>query len=518
MIFARSLSRTEGCFSLYIPRSDFLTGRSSSSHLPYIDSSRRIRVPRGGPSPADGDSAPSGAVLPPVESLTFESRFQAKAADCLARCDFGPSHRDEAAISRKTDALTAIMRATETPGDAVRFPPAIVRSLLDLVCANVERPLRLIDSCLVITEDFQPFPDPEWEHLGIVYQILIKFYDCVPQCPMVDLPFIRRVLKQIGSRDEREQLAIRHVVSRFAIHERREALPALFTALAMELSVWESSPNFMFAASVLLGIATDFVTDFPGSPRIARPLVSHCLSLLSAPSFFFFRTPFLKFLIALLEADSGYGFPILKAAFHFWPQLSAAKQSCFLRLFSLAIPKLTAKQLSLVAPRLLALLSASIESPFARAAESALGLLVERSFKVFLMTKVRSILPAVYDSIRNVAAHHWNNEVRAAAARMLDTFAGLDASVCRDLARGNRPAPDATAQKMVAWMQIADAASANGFASGSKFPEISRLFGNVMLQRPQARTPPIARIGGLGGTHVSAKRPISSRRAKTDVM
>jgi hypothetical protein len=240
----------------------------------------------------------------------------------------------------------------------------------------------------------------------------------------------------------------------------------------------------MCAATVVIEVATSFVADFPASLQPARPLFGLCLSLLSASSFFFFRAPFFKFSTALLEIEPSYAFTVFKASFRFWPQLSAAKQVCFLGLFSLAIPKLSAKQLKLITPRLLSLLSESIESPFARVAESALTLLIERSFKTIL---IRTILPAVYGAIKDASCCHWSNAVRTGAARMLDTFAGLEARLFRGLARGTCPLADSATQKMVAWMQIADAASANGFSSGSKFTEIAELFGAADGAAPRSR-------------------------------
>jgi hypothetical protein len=334
----------------------------------------------------------------------------------------------------------------------------------------------MIDPHFVVTDDVAPFPDPEWEHLAIVYQILIRFQELSPRCPLINPNFLKILFKQITTRDQREQNAIIQVVIQFSSQARPQVFSSLFAALLTELNVSESSPNYMFGATVVLGITTLFIKEFPSWLRYVVPLIQRCVAFLTAPCFLFFKTAYFNFLTTLISVDQGFTGKILKAAVRYWPYMASSKQPWFLKVFALTLPKLSLRQHANLTPRLALILSEAIRSLSARVSEAALNCLNDRGMEVFMVSNLRLILPGIYEAIMETGSSHWNNEIRDLARKTASKLATMDSKLYYEVAHSDGYWNKADAMKMQAWTEIVDAAARNGVAVDKQMAQIRRLF------------------------------------------
>jgi serine/threonine-protein phosphatase 2A regulatory subunit B' len=350
-----------------------------------------------------------------------------------------------------------------------------------MIRANVDRPLQTISPFLVITDDVLPFPDPEWEHLSVVYQILIRFQEIVPRCQMIDLAYVKMIMRQIGTRDEREQNSIAQVVVQFAVQARNLALSALSNAVMAELANWESSPNYMFAATVVLSITTVLVRECPHSLKFAATLVQGCVALLAAPCLLFFRAGLFNFISALLSADPTFTPKVLSAAIRFWPCMASSKQSFFIKLFTITLPKLSLRDHANLTPKVVAIVSEAIQSASTRVVEAALNFLGDRSMETFLANNLRRVLPAIFEALREAGSHHWNHEIRDLARKASGRLAAIDPRIYHEIAHTEGPWSERNTAKMQTWIQIAEAGPPNA----KKCAEIRRIFASH--DRPTGR-------------------------------
>jgi serine/threonine-protein phosphatase 2A regulatory subunit B' len=416
-------------------------------------------------------------VLPPIESADFDSVFQAKLNQCSIRCDFGPNGTDPSARRLKTRDLTDILRMIDTYQDARRLRPEQVSAVVAMARANLERPLAPIDRRYLITDDVQPFIDGEWEHVGIVYQILRRLQEIRGRCEELDIGFLRMILKQIGSCDERAQTPILAIVQQYCAQRKPAPFYSVFAALAAELLIWESSPNYMFAALSALLIATAIVREYPASLKFIGPMLDRVVPLLTAPNFVFFRHAFFDFAVTLLEGDTHFGVKLLGLAVQFWPTNETAKQISFFKLFALVIPRLSARQFSPIVPRILRVIASSIESLSSRVAEAAFLFLTDRGMDFLVRGNPRAVITAVCAPIRQAAAMHWNADIRQQAERATTKLMKLDPPLWAEVSASGRASKDN--QKLHAWFQIAGAAARNGYQLGKKCGDIAKLFGGA---------------------------------------
>jgi hypothetical protein len=415
--------------------------------------------------------------LPYFESEDFELRFGITLSQCHQRFDFTDPDANLAGKANKSEDLMHILKLVESPGRAKQFPATIIQSLLDMIRANVYRPLIQIHRQMVITDDILPFADAEWEHLKIVYQILVRFQEAVPRCPLIDLSFMKTILKQIGSPDDREHSGIVQIVMHYAVQARQSGMVPLFEALIQELYSWEVSPNYIFAVTVVLEIVTCFLKEFPGFLNCARPLIDHCLPLLTAPSFLFFRTSYFNFLTTIHATEQPFAMQVVTIAVRYWPYHASSKQSLFLKILSIALPRLSLRQMGPVGPKVLSVISGAIQAESSRVAEDALTLLMERNLETFIVSNIHVIFPAVHGAIRNAAVNHWSLEIRDLAKKTLNTLLRLAPRLFQDLWRREGSQPDPEMWKLQSWLQIAEAASPSGASTKLNIAEISQTFG-----------------------------------------
>jgi hypothetical protein len=346
-----------------------------------------------------------------------------------------------------------------------------------MVRLNLDRPLPIVDRRFLVTEDIQPFTDPDWEHLALVYQILRRFQDLHGRCTEVDLPFLKMLFRQLGSQDEREQTAIILTVEQFYSHWCGASLTLFFAALSSELMLWESSPNFMFAVNTALSIVITISREYPGALKNVEPMCDRIQQLLTAPSFLFFRNTFFSFVIALINFNPDLSLRFLEFALQFWPHRATAKQLCFFKLFALAIPRLYARHTFALLPRILGALAFSIRSSSARIAESAFIFLLDRGMDFFFSANVRAVITALFPAIRHACETHWSQDVREVAERAVIKFTNCDPRLCMEVVSPTVIRADTRA--MQTWVRVAETAAINGYRLGRKLGEITRTFGGA---------------------------------------
>jgi hypothetical protein len=300
---------------------------------------------------------------------------------------------------------------------------------------------------------------------------VIRIQEVLPRCPEFDINCLRAILKQIGSRDEREHAAILQIVEGYCSPVRMPPLTPLFSALAAELQEWEMSPNYMFAILGVLSIVTAVIRNLPGSLKFAAPLIDHCLTLLTVPSFLFFRHAFFGLVTAVGAIDPRFSERVLDAAIRFWPRSASLKQAAFIRLFGIALPRLSPHQANALMPKVLSTLAGAICVPSTRVSEAALILILERTLDSFIAVNARAAMCALYAPLHSAMADHWSAEVRDLAEKAGLKLSKSDPKLWGDLATLGRRENKAAH----GWARIAHVALWNGHTI-AKVGEIAKAF------------------------------------------
>jgi hypothetical protein len=416
--------------------------------------------------------------IPAIDSDDFERAFLAKLAQCSTRCHFWHEDTDRDARRIKSRDLADILHLLDVPADFRKLPPPLLHALLSMARANVDRALPLIDAQYLVTDDLQPFVDPEWEHLGLVYQIVRRFQEVHPRCPEFDDRFVKMLVRQIGSRDEREHAALLQIVLHCCVVSRTLVAPVL-SALATEIAVWESSPNYMFAVTAVLLIVTGLLRECPVAVKAAGPLISRCLQLITDRNFLFFKNAFYGMAVVLLNVDAGYAAAMVAPAIRFWPHAATVKQAVFFRIFLMAIPRLHTKAANALLPKLFPILASSIASPCARVCEGAIAFVMDRSLEGFIAANARTVIPAIYPALLEASVQHWSAEVRDDAEKAAAKLGKWDPRISGEVSDNGAGEARAESRTMQKWVQVAEAASRNGHHLGRKLREIAFTFGGA---------------------------------------
>jgi hypothetical protein len=254
-------------------------------------------------------------------------------------------------------------------------------------------------------------------------------------------------------------------------------LAPIFETLASELMLWESSPNYMFAADAALSIALAIARDHPGRLKYIEPIYGRIQPLLTAPSFLFFRSAFFPFVMTLINFDPAFSLTFMELALRFWPHRATSKQVCLFRLFAVAIPTLAERHSSALLPRLLGALASAIESSSARVAEAALAFLLDRGLDFFISANARAVIAALFPAIQRASETHWSADARELAGRASAKLTKCDPRCCAEVSAPTAIRPDSRAMQV--WVKVAEAAARNGHHLGMKLGQIARAFGGA---------------------------------------
>jgi hypothetical protein len=168
--------------------------------------------------------------------------------------------------------------------------------------------------------------------------------------------------------------------------------------------------------------------------------------------------------------------------------MASSKQSFFLKLFLIILPKLSLRNHANLTPKVVAIVSEAIQSPSGKVVEAALNFLGDRSTETFLVNNLEAVLSGVFEALREAGSQHWNHEIRDLARKASGRLAALDPRIYHEIAHTEGPWNERNTAKMQTWMQIAEAGPPNA----SKCAEIRRIFGN-QGRRPVRRESKLAR-------------------------
>jgi hypothetical protein len=418
--------------------------------------------------------------LPPVQSPLFPTQFLVKLRQCSIRCHFRDNDAGSSVKALMTNDLSDILRVIESPSDSFRLTGQQVAAVLSMVSANLVRAVPLIsDECLSIDNASSTFFDPEWSHLHLVYQILIRLLSPVPSVPEISLSFIRTVLGQAGSPDRRELVFISRVVQRFVQHPQ-ERLSRIWPMLESVLSVWSDTTNFPFAAGCVLAVTADLLNEFGLAGFSLQFFKRSILPLASCMNFNIFRVSYTMVVTEVAKFIPAMAPTILAVMLRHWPNFNVVKQMAFLKVIAFVLPPGPKCLFASLLPAAVDLVARCISGPTQKPAERALELVLGGTLDFLLQQKDRVFFTNIYSAVLTASRRHWDADIRQFTTRVITYLSKIDPVTSRDL-EGSGSVRAWTARddpKTHSWTVIARTAARNntGLRLGTKLAEILKTF------------------------------------------
>jgi hypothetical protein len=372
-------------------------------------------------------------------------------------------------------------------------------------------------SCfLMVADESGPFYDPEWQHLGPVYQILLRLQGIVPHCPEFGIPLIKALLGQMGSPDERERDAICQFVQCFVISHVR-SWPTVLQALSAALPLWTPTGNCMVAVSVVLSVYQFVLKELGSNSKATKPFFdSTILPLLTSHYFGYFHKQFTAIAAHLISVVPRTAGNVLQLVIRYWPHTRLCKQAAFIRIIALVLGSFSNSIPTGLIHRLFMIIACCITAPAGRVCDVALRLFAEPPLELFIRENSATLFPIVFAPIVKVSRSHWSPEVRDVAKMTLGLLGRFEPRLYHDLSQAtDAPAARQDDRQLQAWRLITQAAVRRdpSIRLGQKMAELMKLFcltapgaDGHPLRKPTI-SPPLTQNATLLGARTPVLRP-----------
>jgi serine/threonine-protein phosphatase 2A regulatory subunit B' len=445
--------------------------------------------------------------LPAVTASNFASLAIQKCDQCSIRCNFAYETADTEAKAIKTADLTDLVHIFDSPANGKQCPSKVYFAIARMILANITRRLPGADLKTLGPDDTQTIADPEWVHLSLVYQLLIRLHTTTPTFIGFSRAFVASIIPQLLSPDERERSQIIQFLQSYIDAHDREVLTIL-DSLGHLVSASKNSPLFPCLVGATLALIPIICRFSKAKARFHSKLVSGLIwAFFTSPFLSICQQPLISFIQSNLITPREH-LLIVEVILKCWPVMLPHKQASFLKFLGLLLVSVEPKLSHARSAKLFRLIGDAAASPSAPVATAALNLLIDSGLDAFVADHSRLIFPILYPIFTETSNTHWSFEVRDSAKRALSFLSRMDPQMFREVARKDSDM-EAPASCVKSWSAVCRQAADNdpGFNVRVKLAEILKQFAQAKVLLPPPAQP--ALIPGRRGSRQIARPDVS---------
>jgi hypothetical protein len=135
----------------------------------------------------------------------FEKTLGRKIQVCNIICDFSPEKYNLDLISMKEKALKTIQQYVQYTRSMINLSKDTVFSLFEMCIINFSRKIQILNWIIYFWDMIPNISEPAMQHLKYVYPIFSKLFQCFPNLPFINFPFIETIFSVLESSDILEQ-------------------------------------------------------------------------------------------------------------------------------------------------------------------------------------------------------------------------------------------------------------------------------------------------------------------------
>jgi len=311
------------------------------------------------------------------------------------------------------------------------FSENVCKEILSMISKNLFRDLPPCPDDFDPEED-DPILDPQWPHLQIVYEFLLRFMispftDGKILKKYIDKTFLTNLVGLFRSEDPRERDYLKTILHR--IYGKfmsfrsfiRQAINNVFYDVVYE---HENHSGVSELLEILGSIINGYVVPLKAEHKSFLQQVLIPLHKVSKLQNFHQQLAYCT--VQFIEKDPSLSPIILQGLLNFWPIQSSAKELLFLNELDEILELTTKEDMATFATPLFTQISKSITSPHFQVAERSLFLWNNDTIASYTNEKRDEVLPLLYPALSQNSKSHWNQPVHTLTANVMRMFMELD--------------------------------------------------------------------------------------------
>ena len=381
--------------------------------------------------PPASPRSPSGAAG--AEGRSREDAFIEKVTICCTVYDFTDRGKDSPEKERKRQVLMSLVDsigAAEEP-----LTEAMMSACVRMFAVNLFRvfpPKVRSGTTTSETEEDEPFFDPSWYHLQVVYELLLRFVTSPFVDPKVarkyvDSSFISKLLDLFDSDDPRERDCLKTVLHRI-YGKFMGNRPFIRKAVSNIFYRFVSEADHHNGISELLEVFGSVISGF------AKPLKEeHKLFLWKAliplhkPKTVGVYLPQLTYCITqFIEKEPKLAGTVIRGLLKYWPVTNSQKEMMFLGELEEVLELIDMAEFQKCMVPLFRRIATCLNSSHFQVAERALFLWNNEHLFDMISQNRQVIVPIVYPALERNARLHWNQSVLNVTMNVRKMFFDMD--------------------------------------------------------------------------------------------
>jgi len=313
------------------------------------------------------------------------------------------------------------------------FSEETCHEILDMISKNLFRDLPPCPADFDPEED-DPILDPQWPHLQIVYEFLLRFMispytDGKLLKKYIDKHFLTNLVGLFRSEDPRERDYLKTILHRiygkfmsFRSFIRRAVNNVFYDVVYENDNHGGIGELLEILGSIINGYAVPMKNEhILFLKQVLIPL--HKVSTLKLTNF---HQQLAYCTIQFIEKDPKLSREILHGLLNFWPVQSSKKELLFLNELDEILELTPIHIVGEIFVPLFTQIAKSITSPHFQVAERSLFLWNNDTIASYTNENRTQILPLLYPGLNQNSKHHWNQPVHTLTSNVLRMFMELD--------------------------------------------------------------------------------------------
>ncbi|KAL6637138.1 hypothetical protein ACP70R_024714 [Stipagrostis hirtigluma subsp. patula] len=401
--------------------------------------------------------------------------------------DFSDSLKHPREKEAKRQALLELVDYVQAPAQGAganapaRLPDHVQEALVAAISANIFRPLppALYESAAAIDpgaapdEEEEPYLDPAWPHLQLVYELLLRYVvspdtDTKVAKRYVDHAFVLRLLDLFDSEDPREREYLKTVLHRiygkFMVHRPfiRKAINNVFYRFIFETQRHNGIGELL---EILGSIINGFALPMKEEHKL---FLSRALIPLHKPkSVAIYHQQLSYCIVQFVEKDYKLADTVIRGLLKYWPVTNCQKEVLFLGELEEVLEATQPAEFQRCMVPLFKQIGRCLNSSHFQVAERAL-FLWNNDHIVSLIAQNRGVIfPIIFEALERNIQSHWNQAVHGLTANVRKMFLDMDSELFEECHQQylekQAKAKEVQEQRESAWRQLeAVAAKAAG--------------------------------------------------------
>lgn len=354
------------------------------------------------------------------------------------------------------------------------FNEEVVLETIKMVSKNLFRSLPPSPYSDWDPEEDDPALDPQWPHLQLCYEYLLRFAvsnqaDIKLLKKHIDRKFIISLINLFASEDPRERDYLKTILHRiygkFMAFRSfiRQQINNVFYAVIYEKGKHNGISELLeILGSIINGFALPLKQEHKDSLRnVLIPL--HKVRTLQQ-----FSQQLAYCVTQFIDKDAQLASAVIEGLLKFWPLQSATKEQLYLNELEEILETAHKSELEKVLVPLFTQISRCVSSPHFQVAERALFMWNNETIATFTNEHREQILPILYPALVKNTKDHWNTTVHSLAFNIIRLFMDMDINLWNKVSKEydeSQKQEDKETRRLRRWNKLKEMAKKNEAAA-----------------------------------------------------